>query len=120
MDVFRMTAFALALMVTGCQTTEIWRGPQAEYVRIVPSTPDEDVEVGLKSSGRKYHCAQRYRNDRDTDKVCYAKVTPMEIAKNVAIKLQRTPEALAMDTGKTIYVVGYTLLDGLCKAGYHN
>lgn len=111
-----MCVFAWALLVGGCETTKLWQEPQEQYIKIVPQTPDEDVELALKDSGREYHCKQLYYSTHANDKVCYVKVNTGQKLDNIGIKLLKTPEKLAIDAGRTILVIGY----GVLSSGYHN
>ena len=118
---YQILAFAFFLTITGCQTTELWRStPQDEYVKIVSNNTMDDVEAKLKTSGREYYCADLYKNNTAPEKVCYTKVTTAEKTKNAAIKLLKTPQTLVLDAGKSIYVIGDTVISGLFKIGYHN
>ena len=119
MRVLLVAAFAL---MSGCtNTAEVWKTtPQDEYVKVVPASTDEDVELALKDSGREYHCTVLYQSSYPNNKVCYARLTMADKQQNIRVKLLNTPEALAIDTARTVTVVGYVVLQSLAVSGYHN
>ncbi len=110
---------ALALLsITGCETTKLWAGhDQEQYLKVVPSSPEEDVEAALKGSDREYQCTELYDSTYPNNKVCYIKVSPTE---KIQSRLLKTPETLVTDAGNTIKVVGYVLLSITMQSGYHN
>lgn len=115
----RTLAVILALLcVTGCETAKLWKGSESDgYVKIVPESPEEDVEAALKQSGREFQCKELYYSTHPNNKVCYAKVSAAE---NLQVKLLKTPETLVTDAGNTVKVVGYVLLNIAMQSGYHN
>jgi len=113
--------FALLLLISGCETTKLWSGnPADEYIKVVPQSPDEDVELALKQSGRKYSCQDLYASSYPNNKVCYAAWTADDRVKNIKVKLLKTPETLALDAGRTILVVGYVTLETLARMNFHS
>ena len=108
----------MLLCITGCETAKLWQGSESdEYVKVVPQSPEEDVETALKSSGREFQCKELYYSTHPNNKVCYAKVSSTE---NLQVKLLKTPETLVTDAGNTVKVVGYVLLNIAMHSGYHN
>jgi len=107
---FSAFVIALALLASGCETTQLWVEPQESYVKVIPQSPDEDVEPALKNSGREYHCKQLYYSSHANNKICYAKVTSEEKLDSIGVKLLKTPEKLVIDAGRTILVIGYVAL----------
>jgi hypothetical protein len=118
--VLRFIVFTLVLILCGCETTKLWRGdPADEFIKIVPATSDENVETALKASGREYYCQDLYASTHPNNKVCYARLTAEDKIKNTQVKLLKTPEALALDAGHTIKVVGSVALNSIMLSGYH-
>lgn len=107
----KLIALCLALLLTGCETTKLWRGePADEFIKIVPTSPDEDVEAALQASGREHYCQTLYASTHPNNKICYARLTAKDKLEKIQVKLLKTPEALAIDTGRTILVVGQVTL----------
>jgi hypothetical protein len=52
----------LVVLLAGCESTsQLWTGkPEDAFVKVVPTTVDEDVEVALRQSGREYYCQHLY------------------------------------------------------------
>lgn len=108
------------LLLYGCETTKLWRGePGDEYIKVVPQSVNDDVESALSDSGRKYYCQQLYASTYPNDKICYAQLTAEDKVKNIQIKLFKTPDALAVDAGQTIKVVGSVALNILMHSSAH-
>lgn len=96
----------------------MWQDNQSDqYVKVIPQSPEDDVESALKSSGREFQCKQFDYTTRQYNKVCYVKVSPTE---NLQVKLLKTPETLVTDAGNTVKVVGYVLLQLAMLSGYSN
>lgn len=113
-----LVIFLALLSVTGCETAKLWTGNgKDQYVKVVPQSPDEDVEAALKESSREFQCKELYYSTHPNNKVCYVKVSAAE---NIQVKLLKTPETLVTDAGKTVEVVGYVLLNIAMHSGYHN
>ena len=116
----RFIFLAVVLLISGCETTKLWNGSSDdEYIKVVPRSTNEDVEYALKERDRKYYCQALYASTYPNDKVCYAKMTNEDKVKNIQIKLLKTPEALALDTGNTIKVDGSVALNMLIGSNIH-
>ena len=115
----RLLVISLMLLCSSCATTNLWLSGNNEYVEIIPTTPDEDVEAALKDSGRGYFCQQLYASSHPNNKVCYATLTKEDKLRNIEIKLRKTPKTLVTDAGNTIKVVGYVAIDLLMHLNIH-
>jgi hypothetical protein len=98
--ILRFAVFSIALLLAGCETTKLWKGnAQEDFVKIVSTSPNEDVEASLKQSDREYYCQVLYASTYPNNKVCYAKLTTKDKIKSIQIKLLKTPETLVVDAG---------------------
>jgi hypothetical protein len=115
----RFLIFYLLLLLAGCETTKLWTGnPGEDFIKVVPTNPNEDVEAALKQSGREYYCQDLYASTHANNKVCYIELTTDDKIKQIKVKLLKTPLTLAIDAGHTIKVVGSVTLYVIINSGY--
>ncbi|NPU93972.1 MAG: hypothetical protein HPY82_18840 [Gammaproteobacteria bacterium] len=101
----------LITFVIGCATTELWNGDErSEYVKVVPKTKDDDVEVVLRDLGKKYYCTELIYSEYPNNKICYVKISEVE---GIKIKLLKTPEAILVDMATPIIVIGLVSIASL-------
>jgi hypothetical protein len=116
----RFLIFFLVLVLAGCETTKLWtENADRDFIKVVPTTPDEDVEVALEASGREHYCENLYDSSHPNNKICYTKFTAEDKAKEIQVKLFKTPEALVTDAGHSIVVVGSAALNIIMASGYY-
>lgn len=102
----------MTIVISGCETAKLWsESPNGGFVKIVATTPEDDVEVALKQSGREYYCQDLYASTHPNNKVCFAKFTTEAKLQDTQVKLLKTPETLVLDAGHTIKVVGSVAFD---------
>jgi|GEM_PF-1759810 len=104
----------VALAMAGCATSEVLsREVPDKYIEVIPEDPTTDVEASLKASGKDYVCKEFYfgQGSSKNRRACFIKAPEESIYKTLGVKLQEVPEALLVDTGKTMLVVGQVALE---------
>jgi hypothetical protein len=106
------------LALSGCATHELWQGRE-EYVEFVIHD-GRDPESILKAEGVSYYCQGLVYSTLNLSKVCYVKQDNVMGLKGFALRVVKTPVALAIDTGTValgvILVVGTVYTNG-CSSG---
>lgn len=111
----------LALTLAGCATSEVLsREVPDKYIEVIPEDPTTDVEASLKASGKEYVCKEFYfgQGSSKNRRACFIKAPEESIYKTLGVKLQDVPEALLVDTGKTMLIVGRVALEVVLQIPY--
>jgi len=102
--------------LAGCQSTyESFNKEIPKYIEVVQYDPAVDVEAVLKASGKAYVCKELYfgHNSSKNRRACFIKLHEEDQLKRLNVKMEGAPEAMLLDTGKNILVVGEVFLRAL-------
>lgn len=110
-----------SLLLLGCQSTyqSFTKEIPDKYIEVIPEDPAIDVEATLKASGKPYVCKELYfdKGSSKNRRACFIKLPEDDQLKRLKIRMEGTPEAMLLDTGKNILVVGEVFLH-LLISGY--
>jgi len=107
---------SFSILLAGCQSTyESLNKEIPKYIEVVQDDPAVDVEAVLKASGKAYVCKELYfgHNSSKNRRACFIKLPEEDQLKRLSIRMERAPEAMLLDTGKNILVVGEIFLRAL-------
>ena len=106
-----------ALLLQGCESTyrSFNKNIPDKYVEVVQDDPNVDVEATLKASGKPYVCKELYfgHNSPKNRRACFIKLPEDDQLERLKIRMEGTPQAMLLDTGKNVLVVGEVFLQFL-------
>ncbi len=106
-----------AILLLGCQSTykSFTKKIPDKYVEVIADNPELDVEATLKTSGKPYVCKELYfgKDSPKNRRACYIKLPEEDQIERLKIRMEGTPEAILLDTGKNILIVGEVFLQVL-------
>lgn len=106
-----------SILVGGCQSTyeSFNKEIPDKYIEVVQDDPAVNVEAALKASGKSYVCKELYfgHNSSKNRRACFIKLPEEDQLERLNIRMEGTPEAMLLDTGKNILVVGEIFLQAL-------
>ena len=110
-----------SLLLLGCQSTykSFTKKIPDKYVEVISDNPIVDVEATLKASGKPYICKELYfgKDSPENRRACYIKLPEEDQIERLKIRMEGTPQAMLLDTGKNILIVGEVFLHFLIS-GY--
>ena len=105
------------ILLVGCQSTyeSFNKEVPDKYIEVVQDDPAVDVEAALKDSGKAYVCKELYfgHNSSKNRRACFIKLPEKDQLKRLSVRMEGTPEAMLLDTGKNVLVVGEIFLQAL-------
>lgn len=103
-----------AIVLPGCQSTfkSFNKEIPDKYVEVIPDDPSVNVEETLKASGEPYVCKELYfgKDSSRNRRACYIKLPEEDQIERLKIRMDGTPQAMLLDTGNNILVVGEVFL----------
>lgn len=108
---------SLLILISGCQSTykSLTKPIPDKYIEVIPNDPQVDVAASLEASGKPYVCKEMYfgHNSSKNRKACFIKLPEDDQLERLKVRMEGTPEAILLDTGKNILNVGYVFLEVL-------
>lgn len=106
---------AVSFFLTGCQSTYKTFNKKIpdKYIEVVSSDPRTDIEAGLKKSGQPYVCKELYfsHNSPKNRHACFIKLPEENQIERLRVRMEGVPQAILLDTGKNIVIVGHVFLE---------
>lgn len=118
---FLMVSLFSTMANVGCQSTNevLTRKEPEKYLEVIPADPSVDVEASLKASGQKYVCKEIYagKGSPENRRACFVKAPEESKYKKLGVKLSQLPEAILIDTGRNVLVIGEIVLYSVVSGG---
>lgn len=115
--IMKLLNIAFLILLAGCQSTFKTFNKEVpdKYVEVIASNSDTDLEASLKASGQDYVCKEFYyaHNSPKNRRACFIKMPEDNQIERLKIKMEGVPEAVLLDTGKNILIVGNVFLEFL-------
>lgn len=103
-----------SFLVIGCGSTyqSFNKEIPDKYIEVIQDDPTVDVEAFLKTSGKSYVCKELYfgYNSPKNRRACFIKLPEDDQLERLKIKMEGTPQAMLLDTGKNVIIVGEVFL----------
>lgn len=101
-------------LLIGCEATfqSFNKKIPDKYIEVIQDDPAVDVESTLKESGKPYVCKELYfgHNSPKNRRACYIKLPEDDQLERLKIRMEGTPQAMLLDTGKNVVIVGEVFL----------
>ena len=106
-----------SLLLVGCQSTyqSFTKEIPDKYIEVLQGDSVADVEASLKASGKPYVCKELYFGEGSSKnrKACFIRLPEDDQLERLKIRMDGTPQAMLLDTGKNVLVVGEIFLQYL-------
>lgn len=110
-----------SLLMVGCESTyqSFSKEIPDRYIEVIQDDPAIDVEEFLEASGDPYVCKEMYfgHSSSKNRRACFIKLPEDDQLERLKIKMEGTPQAILLDTGENVLVVGEIFLQ-LLFLGY--